>query len=151
MSEGTRVWRLITNHEYPEEAFQDFVTNGYIAMGWNMAGSVLDYNSPQEIVDVVRGFPTRNFGLSGKQLFSFCNEIQTGALVILSDGKSRRAVMRVTDNYEFRESSEKWAYFHRRKAERTAIDPDLVWKNAGAKPAIGFSMRWPLILLKSKV
>lgn len=87
-----------------------------------------------------------NAHLGGPSLWRFYHEMSIGDLVILSDGRSRRVVMRVTGPYEWTQNSlpAPGDYYHQRSAELSDEDPNGLWEHCG-REAQGENIRWTLL------
>lgn len=146
------VWRLATHHEDPEAVADWSRKSGRIALGWGFLGDLREkeYASPKEISRAVRELAPalHNAPVSGIQLWNFRYTMKPGDLVILSTGKYRAFVMQVQGDYEYVPSERAplhGDYQHQRTAQLTNIDPDRLWRLAGAQAAEGQNIRWTLI------
>jgi predicted Mrr-cat superfamily restriction endonuclease len=146
------IWRLITHHKDTEKAILWCKEKSRIAIGWGGIGD-LRHSAPQNasaITSLIHEvYPElNNANLGGPSLWRLYSEMVIGDLVILSNGNKRRAVMRVTGDYEW---TDNWqyeisgSYYHQRSAETTQDDPDELWAHCGAKLAVGESIRWTLV------
>ena len=146
------VWRLIAHHNEPEKAILWSQRRSQIAIGWGIIGD-LRQSAPQdgtEIAAMIRQErpDLNNAHLGGPGLWRFYSEMAIGDLVILSDGKRRRAVMCVTGDYEWTDAPQPGLpgmYFHQRSVRRAEDDPNDLWERSGAGPARGESIRWTLV------
>jgi predicted Mrr-cat superfamily restriction endonuclease len=145
------VWRLIAHHAKPEWAIHWSRQNERIAVGWGRIGDIQQqgYRSAADIGAAIRReYPEeRNSGLGGPSLWGFYAEMEIGDLVILSSKKRREAVLEVKGEYEWRPTDPPYhyPYRHQRRARLRNLDPEELWRTAGARPAPGQSIRWTLI------
>lgn len=151
MLETVNVWRLVAHHQDPERAIQWSRRHERIAIGWDDIGDIEQqgYQSAAEIGAAIRtAYPgISNSGLGGPSLWNFYAEVQRGDLVILSSGKGRVAVFEVEGEYEYVLSNDPphwYPYRHQRRARVRSIDPERLWRAAGARPAPGQNTRWTL-------
>jgi predicted Mrr-cat superfamily restriction endonuclease len=144
-------WRLIAHHTDADTQIKAFHDLGCIAIGWSLVGDLrlIGPESAAEITPRVRvAYPeSNNAHLGGPSLWRFYEEMRPGDFVILGDGSRRRAVMRVSGEYEFVPTAEAvgtLGYRHRRAAETVMSDPEHVWERSGAALAEGENVRWTL-------
>jgi hypothetical protein len=87
-----------------------------------------------------------NAHLGGPTLWRFWKEMRDGDLVIVSDGKRRRLVMRVEGDYQWNAGK---GYRHWRPASVVEDqDANWLWKRCGGL-AQGENVRWTLALRKN--
>ena len=93
------VWRLISHHDKPDLAVRRYRRDEFLAIGWGKIGDLrsLDPTDHQDIAQAIQvAYPhLQNSGQGGRCLWAFLNEMSTGDLVILSDGKRRVGVFEV--------------------------------------------------------
>lgn len=137
---AVNVWRLITHHERAAEMAEWSRREGVIAVGWGGTGDLRQrgFHDQEELTRIVGdahspiSVSSRVHG--GRSLWRLYAEMRPGDLVILSIGGARVLTMRVTGDYYFVEGEYPY-YEHRRKAEATPIDPNLLWQlSGGAAP-----------------
>ena len=150
------VWRLVTHHAHAERMLLWSQNNDQIAIGWDAGGDLSGFTSAAQIsAAVALHLPNnRNKGVSGPQLWKFVHELKVGDLVILSTGKRRGAVMRVSGPYFFagETDGDDQLYHHRRSAQLTDIDPNVLWRAAGAGDlAPNQSIYWTLVRCGAQV
>jgi len=149
------VWRLMAHWHEPEKMVAWSRANQRIAIGWDRVGDVRLYATPQAISEAVReaNAAQTNWPISGTQLWDFSRTMQKDDLVILGTFSGRAQVMQVTGDYEFDadETTSPGGCPHQRTARTFAVDPDTLWKLAGAGVAPGYSARWTLIKCKLPV
>jgi predicted Mrr-cat superfamily restriction endonuclease len=146
------IWRVIAHHKDPEKAVLWCQKNSRIAIGWGNIGDLRQF-APQDASAIISRiqeiYPElHNANLGGPSLWRLYSEMEIGDWVILSGHSRRRAVMRITGNYEWtddRQSELSGTYYHQRSAETTEYEPDKLWRNCGAKEAVGENIRWTLI------
>ena len=147
------IWRLITYHYGPQaaEMTQASQRNEVIAVGHKNVGDLnnLNFRDASELTQIIADKHTdatmSNCVNGGRSLWRLHREMQTGDLVILSEGRGKRvATMRVTGEYFFLDDESAPYYEHRRKAEEVPINPNQLWQVAG-KAAEGEGTRRTLI------
>ena len=146
------VWRLITHWQNPLVMLDWAVREGRLAVGWGNIGNIVaaGYNTAQDITKAIQNnYPGgNNAGSGGPTLYHFCYEVKQGDLVILSTGRKRESVMKVTSDYEFNNHQvEQFIgdYFHQRNSQTIDIDPNKLRKMAGGAPVCGHNIRWAFI------
>jgi predicted Mrr-cat superfamily restriction endonuclease len=147
------VWRIITHHLHPEQMLRWSLTRGSLAVGWGLMGD-LRLSKPRSasaIATLIRNaYPAAtNAGSGGPSLWNFSVVMQVDDLVILSTGKRRSAVMRVKGDYDYTTQISGQSpgdyYRHQRDAEQVDMDPDALWKEHGARPALGENIHWTVL------
>src|SRR5579871_4956464 len=132
------IWRLIAHHNDKDDAVKWVRNRGRLAIGWGKIGTIRNFHSADDITVAIKAhYPAlRNAGSGGVCLFDFCYRMQQGDFVILSTGSKRVLVMEVEGDYEFRPLSQPHPtgdYQNQRTAKIVPIDPDELWRRAGAK------------------
>ena len=142
------VWRLIAHDKEPDTAINWFRASSRIAIGWGWTGDLRHLHGPKEIRELIeQEYPTlNNAGHGGASLWRLYDRVRIGDLVIVSDGKRRRMVMRVTGDYQFASVPPPGLgdYLHQRPAEYVERDPDQLW----TEPAAGENIRWTLLRIR---
>lgn len=145
-------WRLIAHHFDAEHALRWFCADSLIAVGWGRVGDLRQHGptGPDVITRLVRdAYPElENDRHGGPSLWRFYREAQTGDLVIVSDGTTRRLVMRVEGEYQYAETPSPVPpgdYQHQRRAIRVSADPDMLWLRCGGKVSAGENIRWTFV------
>jgi predicted Mrr-cat superfamily restriction endonuclease len=145
------VWRLIAHHDDTETAVRWMRREARVAIGWGTAGDMRQHMSPEKAKQkILEEWPTsHNAGVGGKQLWEFLHSMSIRDYIIVSDGKSRVLTTQVTGEYEFSGPADVPVYGgdyrHQRKVEILPVDPNDVWRLAGAASAPGYGVRWTLI------
>ena len=130
------IWRLITHHEYPQDALNWYLQHHVIALGWGNCGAgdlrELDVGNQHEIANLV---DETNKGECGRCLWDFWQEMQVDDLVILRFASINHKVVKVISDYFFDDTyppgvnrNNLDGYYHRRKIELTQENPDRLWK-----------------------
>src|SRR5436309_1212195 len=100
-----RTWRLIAHHQDPDSAISSFRDQGRIAIGWGRIGDLRasGVGTATDSTATIRdAYPElNNAHLGGPSLLRLYDEMRAGDLVIVSDGKRRRLVMRVEGEYQW--------------------------------------------------
>jgi hypothetical protein len=145
------VWRLITHHKRPEDFLQMAKNEGRLAVGWSDIGDITQhgYDTPEKIARAIkREMPDNpSAHLGGPSLWRFSYKVKIKDLVILSTGKRRDCVMKVTGEYfyaEMREGRLSEDYQHQRTAQVVPKDADELWEKAGGL-AVGETIRWTFV------
>jgi predicted Mrr-cat superfamily restriction endonuclease len=151
------VWRLISHHEDRAGAVAWTKKNGRIAIGWGIIGDIRahNYQSADEIADAIRvayrtyKHPVRNFHSGGHSLWDLYASMKDGDLVILAGTTTRELVVEIEGPYEWRENTPLAGdnYNHQRRARVRNLNPELVWRAAGARYVEGASVYRTLIRL----
>ncbi len=146
-----RTWRLIAHHQDPDSAISWFRNQRRIAIGWGRIGDLRPSGArtATDITAMIRdAYPElSNAHLGGPSLWRLYDEMRAGDLVIVSDGKRRRLVMRVEGEYQWDPRSSQVPpgdYQHWRPATLIREDPDELWQRSGAREASGENIRWTL-------
>lgn len=147
------VWRLIAHHEKEsaEEAAEEMVRRGVIAIGWSNTG---DLNALMPASSEFIGARIRqthpeagNSQTGGPSLWRLWSEVVVGDLVIIA-ARGRKFVVEVTGDYAYT-TDDVMGYRHQRSAALTDIDPDVLWHASGAGAAEGDNTRWTLMRLST--
>jgi predicted Mrr-cat superfamily restriction endonuclease len=149
----------MTHHEDPKRAAEWCRRNGRIALGWACSGDLRTLNAtgPADMTRaILAGWPTsHNATPGGRQLWDFLHTMKPGDLVIVSTGAYRAFVAEVTGPYDWSDPAAVpvWTgdYQHQRPVDVTDLDPNVVWRLAGAGTAPGYGVRWTLIRCKNDV
>lgn len=146
MTNIVNIWRLIAHHEDPEWAVAWSRQNERIAIGWPLVGDIRQqgYRSAEELSAAIR----REYPASADpSLWNFYAAIALGDLVILGYKGRRAAVFEAQGEYEWRPTTPPhwYPYPHQRRARIRNLDPEHLWRAAGARQAEGQSIRWTLI------
>jgi predicted Mrr-cat superfamily restriction endonuclease len=145
-----RVWRLITHHGEPDRAL-GLYRRGFIALGWGGIGDLREHRpaDPVAIQSAIRRtYPDLSNEVEGsRSLWGFWQEMALGDYVILSTGKKRAHVMRVSGEYYWMKLPHPTIgdYQHRRPAESTLENPDALWNRSGGMTDDSWNIRWALI------
>lgn len=151
MQDRVNVWRLIAHHEDREWALHWSRQNERIAIRWGLVGDLRQqgYRSAAEVGAAIRReYPgIANSGLGGPSVWDFYDGIEVVDLVILSSDAGRAAVFEVQGDYEWVPNSAGYGrpYPHQRRARLRSLDPERLWRAAGARAAEGQSIRRTLI------
>ncbi len=143
------VWRLITHHSYPTEAYQWYQSNKIIALGWGaigdlrIPGSICNQKDISTLCKSAYAGIT-NAGACGHCLWKFWQDMKIGDLVILSAEGQRKAVVEIVSDYFFDTTTPHpdLDYYHRREVTFTDSNPDKLWKQHPLAP--GANMHFPL-------
>jgi|GEM_PF-2069570 len=130
------VWRLVAHHEDAERVAKWDLKHGVVGLGWSKIGDLRAYKSADAIHEaVVKAYPdNRNRHRAHKHLLQFRDSVVEGDLIILSTGKRRVKVVRVTGPYQFDPDWESnGVYGNQRSVTLTAIDPDQLWIDSGGR------------------
>ena len=153
-----RVWRLVGHHEHADLAAKLAQERGRVAIGWGAIGDLqeLAVTSAHEIGFLIREcYPTLvNSGLGGPSLWNLYREMQPRDLVIVRGDSRRRLVMEIAGPYLYldREDRRLGDYQHTRAARpRSDLNPNELWRRAGAKEAKGENGYWTLHLCRRRV
>lgn len=146
-----RTWRLIAHHQDPEAAISWFRDQRRIAIGWGRIGDLRasGARTAKDITAMIRdAYPElSNAHLGGPSLWRLYDGMRVGDLVIVSDGKRRRLVMRIEGEYQWDPRPSPVPpgdYRHWRPTVPVSEDPDKLWQRSGARVASGESIRWTL-------
>lgn len=124
--DGKKIWKLSlgnTLEDEGEDIFNECIENSYILLGW---GEDIDFADCENRKQVVSKFEASNntslsddpYNYLATAVNSFKNMIQTGDLVIISDGNHKfRAIAEVTGNYEFLNLSDRVGFQQSRKVK----------------------------------
>lgn len=145
------IWRLIAHHDDPNTQIRAFSRLGCIAIGWSGVGDLATVRpaSAADITPLVRAAHSHleNAHLGGPSLWRFYEEMEIDDLVIISDGKRRRAVMRITGPYIYTTAAQAKAvggYRHRRAAVPDTSAPNALWASCRSRLVAHENIRWTL-------
>lgn len=156
-----RVWRLVTHHENKEGALAWCRANNRITVGWGRLGDLRrrSYSSPADLnASVQHSYPEERAQWGGPSLWNFSREMRIGDAVVLSSARGREAVAIIDGDYEWcsagpmvngRELTGE--HNHQRRVRFVSVDPNVIWRRAGGKPATGQNIRSTLILCADPV
>lgn len=148
------VWKLIGHHESAAQAYEQFILRKRVAVGWSEVGD-LRTSSPHSATDIYsfirEALPhLSNARTGGPSLWNFYSQMAPGDLVIVSGKGKRYGVFELTGEYEYVSKAEAVSgYRHVRSAELMDLDPDLIWKQCGAKAAPGHAIRWTVARIET--
>lgn len=103
-------WRLVTHHEHPQLALDEYRHRSIIALGWGAIGhlAAMQANGPNPIRRALLNIPDyvspRRARSAAECLWDFYQEMQQGDLVVLSLGESggiQHDVVEVIGGYEW--------------------------------------------------
>lgn len=149
------IWRLKTHHIDADSAFEWTRKHERIAVGFGEIGDLrrLKFSSANDLKAVIKEqYPQwRSVSSGSRSLWNLFHEMQRDDLVLLSARKARVAVVRVLDDYVFDDGNRSTDdYFHQRRVEFTNLDPEKVWRDAGAAFAHGEGIYQTLIRVGSQ-
>ncbi len=156
-TEEVQVWRLTAHWECPAQAVEIYKQEGYIAAGWGLVSDLRELRpqGPEDIARAIkRAYPSiRNISSGRRALWGLYRQMKPGDLVILSAEGRRVHVMQVTGDYCYNPDVAPILgdFQHQRPAVSTSIDPNELWKQAGAGFAPTWSPRWTLGLCANSV
>ncbi len=147
------LWRLITHHEYPDDALQWYLNHSLIALGWGDIGDLQNQQiNCQTDISVLcnQVYGPGNTGECGRCLWDFWQIMATGDLVILGTGGGYRAcVVEVVGNYFFDityppsvNAQRLDGYYYRREVKLTNYNADVLWRRSNLAP--GANIRFAL-------
>ena len=149
------LWRLITHHEYPDDALKWYLNHSLIALGWGDIGDLqnqqINYQTDiSALCNQAYGPGNTNNGECGRCLWDFWKIMTIGDLVILGTGGGYRAcVVEVTGNYFFDvtyppgvNAQNLDGYYYRREVKRTNYNADVLWRKSNLAP--GANIRFAL-------
>jgi 5-methylcytosine-specific restriction endonuclease McrA len=151
-AETVQIWKLISHHEQPLEAFREFCDRNVVAVGWSAIGD-LRSRKPGSSTDIsawIRDvYPDlTNSQTGGPSLWNFFAGIQPGDHVIVASQGRRFGVFEITGPYVFTsEQDSVFGYRHVRPAQLTDLDADTLWEACGRDVAIGHAIRWTVAQL----
>jgi predicted Mrr-cat superfamily restriction endonuclease len=156
------VWRLIAYHNneaQKKDAVEWYRKTPRISIGWGLIGDLrksvpLDAFALTSMIRKQESYTElNNAHLGGPSLWHFYSEMTIGDLVIISDGRHRHMVKRITGDYEWTRDSLPILssdYYHQRSAETAEEEnADDLWERYGPQ-ALGETIRRTLVRCKRK-
>lgn len=145
------VWRIIAHHESVTRAVQRYRDEGFVALGWGGIGDLtaMKPDNPDVIAEEAKTkYPDiANTAECGRCLYAFYKDVEIGDLIILSDGKNRLNVFKVTGDYYFEPKKERdiGEHQHRREVKLSFRDPEKMWKRPVPVEGEKWNSRWAFI------